>query len=156
MQREIELGNIWFGRNGDSAPRRKKYLTDVTKGLTPQTLWPADDVGTTEDAKKHIVWLFPDSPPFDTPKPESLIARVLQIATDPGDLVLDAYLGSGTTAAVAHKMHRRYLGIESGRHAATICLARIQKVIEGEQGGISRAVGWTGGGGCVFEPKDSA
>lgn len=151
MVREIAQGNIWFGRNGDAAPRLKKYLTDVKKGLTPQTLWTADDVGTTDDAKKHVLALFPDSAPFDTPKPESLIARILHIATDPGDLVLDAYLGSGTTAAVAHKMHRRYVGIESGGHAATICLARIQKVIDGEPGGVSRAVGWTGGGGCIFE-----
>jgi adenine-specific DNA-methyltransferase len=151
MLREINEGNIWFGRDGNAAPRLKKYLRDVAKGLTPETLWTADQVGTTVDAKKHTLSLFPEAHPFDTPKPERLIARILQIATNPGDLVLDAYLGSGTTAAVAHKMHRRYLGIESGDHAATLCLTRIQKVIDGEAGGVSSQVGWTGGGGCVFQ-----
>ena len=93
--------------------------------------------------------LFPDDP-FTTPKPERLIQRILHIATNPGDLVLDSFLGSGTTAAVAHKMGRRWIGIEMGEHAATHCLPRLQKVIEGEQGGISQAVDWQGGGGLRF------
>ena len=79
---------------------------------------------------------------FDTPKPERLLQRILHIATNEGDLVLDSFLGSGTTAAVAHKMGRRWIGIEMGEHARTHCLPRLQKVIEGEGGGISRAVGW--------------
>lgn len=151
MLREIEDGRVWFGKSGNSAPRYKKYLQDVAKGLTPQTLWNADEVGATADAKKHILRLFPEAYPFDTPKPETLLSRVLHIATEPGDLVLDAYLGSGTTAAVAHKMHRRYIGIERGEHAATLCAERIRSVIEGEQGGVSPQVGWVGGGGCDFE-----
>jgi len=84
---------------------------------------------------------------FGTPKPERLLQRILRIATDPGDLVLDSFLGSGTTAAVAHKMGRRWIGIEMGEHALTHCLPRLQKVVDGEQGGISAAVGWQGGGG---------
>ena len=84
---------------------------------------------------------------FDSPKPERLLERVLHIATNPNDLVLDSFLGSGTTAAVAHKMGRRWIGIEMGAHALTHCLPRLQKVVEGEQGGISQSVGWQGGGG---------
>ncbi|MCB5173760.1 site-specific DNA-methyltransferase [Microvirga sp. SM9] len=87
---------------------------------------------------------------FGTPKPERLIERILHIATNPGDLVLDSFLGSGTTAAVAHKMGRRYIGIEMGDHAVTHCAPRLNKVIEGEQGGISQSVGWKGGGGFRF------
>lgn len=87
---------------------------------------------------------------FGTPKPERLLKRVVDIATNPGDFVLDSFLGSGTTAAVAHKMGRRYIGIEMGEHAETHCLPRLRKVIEGEPGGISRAVAWQGGGGFRF------
>ena len=86
--------------------------------------------------------MFPGSDTFATPKPEELLQRVLHISTDPNDLVLDSFLGSGTTAAVAHKMGRRWIGIEMGEHAATHCLPRLKKVIDGEQGGISKAVGW--------------
>ena len=87
---------------------------------------------------------------FATPKPERLLQRILHIATNPNDLILDSFLGSGTTAAVAHKMRRRWIGIEMGDHAATHCLPRLQKVIDGEQGGISKAVAWQGGGGFRF------
>jgi adenine-specific DNA-methyltransferase len=79
-----------------------------------------------------------------------LISRVLEVATNPGDLVLDSFLGSGTAAAVAHKMGRRYIGIELGEHAVTHCVPRLRKVIGGEGGGISGAVGWQGGGGFRF------
>ena len=88
--------------------------------------------------------------PFGTPKPERLIGQILSIATNPGDLVLDSFLGSGTTAAVAHKMGRRYIGIELGEHAVTHCVPRLKKVVNGEQGGISKAVNWQGGGGFRF------
>ena len=146
MKAEIRKGNIWFGKNGLGAPRIKKFLNGATRGLTPNTLWTADEVKTTRDAKKHILQLFPDQPPFDTPKPEHLLYRVLSIATDPGDLVLDAYLGSGTTAASAHKMGRRYIGIDSSKRAFELAGQRLQRVIEGESGGISKDVDWTGGG----------
>lgn len=146
MTEEIEKGNIWFGRDGNGVPRVKKFLHQVTRGFTPHTLWKADEVGTNDAAKKHLLDLFPDEKVFDTPKPESLIHRILTIATSPGDLVLDAYLGSGTTAAVAHKTGRRYVGIECGDHAITHCAGRLRKVVAGEQGGISRTVKWEGGG----------
>lgn len=146
MQREIAANNIWFGRDGNGVPRIKKFLSKVRAGLTPETLWPADDVGTNDHAKKHLITLFPNSDVFDTPKPETLIYRVLEIATSPGDLVLDAYLGSGTTAAVAHKCGRRYIGIEEGDHAVTHSAKRLSLVVDGDPSGISDLVGWRGGG----------
>ena len=118
-------------------------------GLTPNTLWLADDVGTNDAAKKEIIALFGDNV-FDTPKPERLIQRIIHIASNPGDLVLDSFLGSGTTAAVAQKMGRRWIGIELGDQAYTHCKTRLDKVIDGEQGGISNEVNWHGGGGYRF------
>ncbi len=150
MKAEIKQGNIWFGSNGNGAPRIKKYLNEVSRGMTPSTLWPATVAGTTTEAKKHIKALFPEGHPFDTPKPEKLLYRILQIATRPGDLVLDAYMGSGTTTAVAHKTGRRYIGIEYGEHAISICAERLRLVAKGEPGGISVETGWSGGGGFEF------
>ena len=108
------------------------------------------DVKTSRQAKAHQREILPGVGIFDTVKPEHLVARILELATDEGDLVLDSFLGSGTTAAVAHKMGRRYIGIEMGEHAVTHCVPRVRKVIDGEQGGISRSVGWKGGGGFRF------
>ena len=140
---------IWWGADGNNTPRIKRFLAEVKQGVVPQTLWMNTDVGNSQEAKKEVVALF-GSENFMTPKPERLIQRVLHIATDPTDLVLDSFLGSGTTAAVAHKMARRWIGIEAGVHAATHCLPRLQKVVEGEQGGISTAVNWRGGSGFRF------
>lgn len=140
---------LWFGKKGDAIPSLKRFLTEVKDGVVPQTIWFRDEVGDNQDAKKEVKELNADEI-FGTPKPEALIRRLLEIATNPGDLVLDSFLGSGTTAAVAHKMGRRWIGIEMGEHAATHCLPRLQKVIDGEQGGISKAVNWTGGGGFRF------
>ena len=152
MQSEIAANNIWFGVNGDNAPRLKKFLRDnEDKGLTPETIWSASEVGTNDDAKKAFLQLLPDLPVFDNPKPESLIQRVIHIASNPGDLVLDSFLGSGTTAAVAHKMGRRWIGIELGEHCHTHCLPRLKKVVDGaDPGGITEAVGWKGGGGFRY------
>jgi adenine-specific DNA-methyltransferase len=150
MTAEILNNNIWFGHDGNGVPRVKRFLTDAKRGLTPHTLWLADEVDTNDLAKKHLLSLLPKDVVFDTPKPERLIQRILEIATAPEDLVLDAYLGSGTTAAVAQKMGRRYVGIEMGDHIVTHCVERLRKVIAGEQGGISQSVGWTGGGGYEF------
>ena len=140
---------VWWGSSGDGQPRLKRFLSEVRAGVVPQTVWLNDDVGHTQEAKKEVV-AFNDSDVFSTPKPERLIQRVLHIATQPGDLILDSFLGSGTTAAVAHKMGRRWIGIEMGDHAATHCLPRLEKVIKGEQGGISTAVNWQGGGAFRF------
>lgn len=150
MQREIAKKNIWFGHAGNGVPRIKRFLSQVRTGLTPETLWRADDVGTNDAAKKHLIKLFPNDPVFDTPKPETLIYRVLEISTAPGDIVLDAYLGSGTTAAVAHKCGRAYIGIEAGDHAVTHSAKRLSLVVDGDPTGISELVGWQGGGGFDF------
>ena len=96
MAEEIEENNVWFGASGTGVPRLKVFLRGADPGLTPDTIWMADDVGTTKMAKKHLLSLFPDEEVFDTPKPEELLHRMLTIATDPGDLVLNPYLGSGT------------------------------------------------------------
>ena len=140
---------IWWGKNGDAIPQIKRFLSEVKQGVTPQTLWSYEHVGHTQESKKEILALF-GKDVFLTPKPERLMQRIIHIATDPGDLVLDSFLGSGTTAAVAHKMGRRWIGVEMGKHAVTHCVPRVSKVIAGEQGGISKSVGWRGGGGFRF------
>ena len=140
---------IWWGGDGNNTPRIKRFLSEVKQGVVPQTLWLNTDVGNTQEAKKEVVAIF-GAENFMTPKPERLIQRIIHIATNPNDLVLDSFLGSGTTAAVAHKMGRRWIGIEAGEHAVTHCLPRLNKVLEGEQGGISITVNWQGGGGFRF------
>ncbi len=150
MREEIKNNNIWFGKKGDGAPRIKSFLSLRSRGIIPETMWRASEVGTTADAKKELLALFGEKPLFDTPKPERLMQRILNISTNKGDLVLDAYLGSGTTAAVAHKMGRKYIGIEKGAHAKTHCAHRLKSVVEGEGGGISQQIGWGGGGGFDY------
>jgi adenine-specific DNA-methyltransferase len=140
---------IWWGADGNNTPRIKRFLSEVKQGVVPQTLWMNNEVGNTQEAKKEVVALFGNEN-FMTPKPERLLQRVLHVATNVGDLVLDSFLGSGTTAAVAHKMDRRVIGIEMAAQARTHCLPRFQKVVDGEQGGISEAVKCTGGGGFRF------
>lgn len=151
MAKEVAKNNIWFGKNGNGVPRIKSFISDRSEGVAPDSLWRAEEVGTTAEAKKELIALFGEKPLFDTPKPERLIERILAISTNPGDLVLDAYLGSGTTAAVAHKMKRTYIGIENGAHARTHCAARLKAVIDGEKGGVSDKHLWTGGGGFAFQ-----
>lgn len=150
MNEEIRRNNIWFGKDGNAVPRIKKFLAERTDGLTPETLWRAEEVGTTSEAKKQLHALFKEISLFDTPKPEQLICKLLHISTNPGDLVLDPYLGSGTTAAVAHKMGRRYIGIENGEHIKSHCAFRLRQVIEGDDVGVSDKLGWKGGGGFDF------
>ena len=143
---------IYFGRDGNGMAQRKKFWAESTGTVVPWTWWPYDEAGENREATREAKELAESfaTVPFSTPKPERLVNRILEHATNPGDLILDSFLGSGTTAAVAHKMGRRWIGIEMGDHAATHCLPRLQKVIGGEQGGISQAVGWQGGGGFRF------
>ena len=143
----LEEGRIYFGKDGMGVPRRIYYLKD-SDGIVPWTWWNHEEVGHTDEAKKEIHNLFGKIDAFATPKPERLVKRILEIATKEGDIVLDSFLGSGTTAAVAHKMGRQWIGIELGNHAYTHCLPRLSKVVDGsDQGGISKAMNWTGGGG---------
>jgi adenine-specific DNA-methyltransferase len=146
----IDEGRIWFGRDGNGVPRLKRYLNESDLSVSPETLWRADEVGTTTDAKREVLGLLPDLAVFDTPKPEALLRRILEISTKPGDLVLDPFLGCATTTAVAHKLGRRYIGIEIGEHATTHCVTRMCRVVDGEAGGVSSDVGWQGGGGFEF------
>jgi adenine-specific DNA-methyltransferase len=140
---------IYWGVDGSaSLPRIKKFL-EGSGDVVPRSIWAHEDSGHNQEAMLEGLALF-ESARFGTPKPERLLQRILHIATNPHDLILDSFLGSGTTAAVAHKMGRRWIGIEMGEHAATHCLPRLQKVVDGEQGGISQAVGWQGGGGFRF------
>ena len=141
---------LWFGKKGNNVPALKTFLSEVQAGMVPKTIWPRGEVGDNQDAKKETRTLNLGST-FETPKPEKLIERILILATQEGDLVLDSFLGSGTTAAVAHKMGRRYIGIEMGEHAYTHCKVRLDKVIAGEdQGGITKSADWHGGGGYRF------
>lgn len=148
-QELLRDGLIYFGKDGSAAPSRKQYLEDI-EGIVPWSWWPHEEAGHTDEAKRESQIIFGSESPFGTPKPERLIARIVQIASNENDLVIDSFLGSGTTAAVAHKMGRRYIGIEMGEHAKTHCLPRLEKVISGEQGGVSSSVNWTGGGGFRF------
>jgi adenine-specific DNA-methyltransferase len=145
----LKDGRIWFGKDGNGVPYKKMYLAE-TKGYNAWTWWANDEFGHNKEAKQEILNLFGREDVFNTPKPERLIERILTLATQPGDLVLDSFLGSGTTAAVAHKMKRRYIGIELGDHCYTHCIPRLKSVIDGEQGGISKSVNWQGGGGFKF------
>lgn len=149
FKKMLASGRIYWGKDGTAQPSVIRFLSEV-EGLVPWTWWPHEEVGHTDESKKECNVLFGADVSFGTPKPERLIARVLHIASNEGDLVLDSCLGSGTTAAVAHKMGRRYIGIEMGEHARTHCVPRLEKVINGEQGGVSKNFEWQGGGGFRF------
>jgi adenine-specific DNA-methyltransferase len=141
---------IWWGKDGNNIPAPKRFLSEVKQGRVPQTYWDYQEVGHTQDAKKEIVALFNDDV-FGTPKPEKLMKRIIGIATNPSDIVLDSFAGSGTTGAVAHKMGRRWIMVELGEHCHTHIIPRLQKVINGEdKGGITEAFSWQGGGGFQY------
>jgi adenine-specific DNA-methyltransferase len=143
---------VWFGHKGDNVPRLKRFLSEVAESVPATTLWLHTDAGHTDEGKKEMRVLFPDHEVyFATPKPERLLGRVLEVASQPGDWVLDSFAGSGTTGAVAHKMDRKWIMVELGEHCHTHIIPRMQKVIDGtDQGGISEAVGWKGGGGFKY------
>ncbi|QXW30917.1 site-specific DNA-methyltransferase [Aeromonas sanarellii] len=145
-------GRVYFGANGDGMPLIKRYLTDVKDGVVPRTWWPAEEAGSNQSAKRdHLRKLLPDIEPFATPKPEELIRLILHISTNPGDLVLDSFAGSGTTGATAQKMGRRWIMVELENTCHTHIIPRLKKVIDGEdQGGISDMLNWQGGGGYRY------
>lgn len=146
----LKQNRVYFPNGGAGRPRIKQFRNEE-KGLVPMTWWPSEFAGDNDAAKKEILSLFPDIEAFGTPKPETLLERIIHIATLPGDLVLDSFAGSGTTGAVAHKMGRRWIMVELGEHCHTHIVPRLRKVIDGEdQGGISKAVGWQGGGGFRY------
>jgi len=146
----LSEGRIWFGKDGGSVPRKKTYLSESV-GIAAWTWWPNSEVGHNQEAKKECNALFGIADTFETPKPERLLKRIIHIATNAGDFVLDSFAGSGTTGAVAHKMERRWIMVELGEHCHTHILPRMQKVCNGtDQGGISKAVNWEGGGGFKY------
>lgn len=149
FQELIKEDRIWFGKEGNNVPSVKKFLNEVKQGSVSKTIWFRTEVGDNQDAKKEVKE-FNNLEVFSTPKPERLIERILIMSSNVNDLVLDSFLGSGTTAAVAQKMGRKYIGIELGQHAKTHCFTRLKEVVDGEQGGISKAVNWQGGGGFKF------
>jgi adenine-specific DNA-methyltransferase len=144
---------VWFGQDGDSLPIIKRYLNEVQEGVVARTWWPATEVGSNQEAKRdHLRRLFPDIEPFSTPKPERLMHRIVHLASNPGDIVLDCFAGSGTTAAVAHKMGRRWVTVEWSRDTIeTFTLPRLEKVVAGgDPGGVTEQTGWEGGGGFRY------
>lgn len=149
LQELIDDNRIWFGKDGSNVPRLKRFLSEVKGGITAVTIWKYTEVGHNQDAKRELNTLI-TSNNFATPKPEKLIQRVVHLGSNENDLVLDFFMGSSTTQAVAHKMNRRYIGIEQMDYINTVSVPRLQKVIEGEQGGISKDVEWQGGGSFVY------
>ncbi len=147
MQEKIEKGQVYFNED-ETKIGYKIYLKDQD-GRVPETMWFADEVGTTRTANNEIKQLFGSSV-FETPKPEQLLQRIIHISTHPNDVVLDFFAGSGTTASVAHKMGRKFITTEQMDYVNTVTTERLKKVIEGEQGGISKDVEWQGGGSFVY------
>jgi len=146
----VRDNRIWFGSSGNNVPSVKKFLFEVKQGSVSKTIWLRTEVGDNQEAKKETK-IFDSGSVFSTPKPERLIRRVLELGSKPGDFVLDSFLGSGTTAAVAHKMGRKWIGVELGEHAKTHCYPRLKMVVDGsDQGGISKTQNWKGGGGFKF------
>ncbi|MFC6316423.1 DNA methyltransferase [Lapidilactobacillus achengensis] len=149
--KELRADNrVYFGKEGNSVPSTKKFLSEVKNGVVAQTLWTYQEVGHNQDAKKEIKALFDGKALFGTPKPEKLLQRILTIGSNEGDIVLDFFMGSATTQAVAMKMNRRFIGIEQMDYINNVSVPRLQKVIAGEQGGISKDVNWQGGGSFVY------
>ena len=155
----VRENRIWFGKTGNNIPRLKKFLAEVKEGITPGTVWYHSEVGHNQEAKKEIKQL---GGIFDSPKPERLLQRIIQIGSNRDDIILDFFAGAGTTAAVAHKMGRQWITVEQMGYVDTMTLARLQKVVgkrvlqEGkqeldyDQGGISKAVNWRGGGDFLY------
>lgn len=150
IQELIADNRIWFGPNGENVPSIKRFLSEVKQGSVSKTIWKREEVGDNQEANKEVK-VFNSESVFSTPKPERLLQRILYLSTNENDFVLDSFLGSGTTCAVAQKMKRKWIGIELGNHANTHCLPRFRVVSDGtDQGGISKAVDWKGGGGFKF------
>jgi len=145
----VKDNRIWFGPKGEGVPAIKRFLSEVQEGMVSKTIWFRTEVGDNQDSKREINELGFGSI-FDTPKPERLLQRILELGSKKGDIVLDFFAGSGTTLAVAHKTGRQYIGIEQMDYIHDLPEARLKKVIAGEQGGISEAVGWKGGGDFVY------
>jgi adenine-specific DNA-methyltransferase len=145
----IEENRVWFGEDGNNVPRLKRFLTEVKDGVTPMTIWTHQEVSHNQDARKEITSILDESD-FATPKPERLLQRIISIGSNENDIVLDFFAGSGTTAAVALKMKRQFITTEQMDYIENVTIQRINKVIEGEQGGVSESEEWKGGGEFIY------
>ena len=148
IERLDNLGKIYWTLGGQEQPYGKLYLQD-SEGQIPNDFWD-NSFGTNQRGAEEIRELFSGDRLFDFPKPERLIYNLIKISSEEGDLVLDFFMGSGTTVAVAHKMNRQYIGIEQMDYIETVAVERLKKVIDGEQGGISQDVAWSGGGSFIY------
>ncbi|MFJ6264135.1 DNA methyltransferase [Lysinibacillus xylanilyticus] len=144
----VKDNRIWFGDEGNNVPSMKRFLSEVKQGTTPLTIWSYSEVSHNQDARNEILGLNIDD--FATPKPEKLLQRIIHLGSNENDIVLDFFMGSATTQAVSLKMNRRFIGIEQMDYIEGVSIARLKKVIEGEHGGISKDVGWTGGGSFIY------
>ncbi len=149
FQKLVNDNRIWFGENGDGVPRLKRFLSDVKQTVTPQTIWDYSEVGHNQEAIQGLNKLFNENV-FSTPKPEKLLQRIIHIGSNENDIVLDFFMGSATTQATALKMNRQFIGIEQMDYIHSVSIPRLQKVIAGEQGGISKDVNWQGGGSFIY------
>ena len=149
FQELVDDNRIWFGQKGNNVPSIKRFLSDVRQGVTPTTIWFHGDVGHNQEARQETNIVIGDKI-FKTPKPERLLLQIIHIATKENDVVLDFFSGSGTTAAVAHKMNRQWIAVEQMDYTETITVERLKKVVSGEQGGVSKALGWKGGGNFIY------
>jgi adenine-specific DNA-methyltransferase len=148
-QELLNDNRLWFGSDGEGVPRLKRFLTEVKDGIVSETIWDYKSVGHNQEGKRELIALGYGGL-FQTPKPERLLERIIHIGSKENDIVMDFFSGSGTTAAVAHKMGRRWIAIEQMDYIADLPEARLKKVVAGEQGGISKAVNWQGGGEFVY------
>lgn len=150
LPRLIDENRLWFGADGNGVPRIKRFLNQVKDGVIAQTIWLNGKVGNTQEAKKEVIAIN-NNDIFETPKPERLIKQIIEISSNPNDLILDSFAGSGTTGAVAQKMGRKFIMVEMGEHAHTHIAPRLAKVTDGtDQGGISKALEWQGGSGFRY------
>ena len=146
----IEDNRVWFGIDGNARPAIKRFISEVTDTIPATTWWDYKDAGHNDEAKKESKQLFGDAL-FATPKPERLLQKIIEIASNPEDIVLDSFAGSGTTGAVAHKIGRRWIMVELGEHCHTHIVPRLKRVVDGEdKGGVTEAVGWDAGGGFRY------
>lgn len=147
--KKLADGRIWFGPRGDSKPQLKQFLNEVQQGAVAKSIWSYEEAGHNQISRSEIIKLFGDYR-FATPKPEKLLKRIIELASAENDYVLDFFLGSGTTSAVAHKMNRKYIGVEQMDYIENVTVVRMQLVLNGEQGGISQLVSWNGGGSFIY------
>ena len=149
-KRYLAENRFYFGKDGKGRPQLKRYLAEVKEGVTTLTIWLREEVGDNQEAKKEVR-AFNSEEVFDTPKPERLLSRIIELGSKEGDWVLDLFAGSGTTGAVAHKKNRKWIMVEIGNHAETHIIPRMKAVVDGsDQDGISKIVDWNGGNGFKY------